>query len=147
MDFAASYHRAARQPRSHVALCAVTAEFDYIKAGWNGACCPFQVCAPLSPHLSWTFVMSYQDIDREIAHLEVVFNALSARDRFPLSYWHRRLHALNRSSMVPAQRQRVAHLEARLRSVGAQLDQLAGAARRGSRASPRKDRSAVRSAR
>nr|WP_233856879.1 hypothetical protein [Paraburkholderia sp. HD33-4] len=76
--------------------------------------------------------MSYQDIDKEIAHLEVVFNALSARDRFPLSYWHRRLLALNRSSMVPAQRQRVAHLEARLRSIGARLDQLADATRVGS---------------
>ncbi|MBC8730507.1 hypothetical protein [Paraburkholderia sp. UCT2] len=80
--------------------------------------------------------MSYQDIDKEIAHLEVVFNALSGRDRFPLSYWHRRLHALSRSSMVPAQRQRVAHLEARLRSVGARLDQLAGATRVGSGTSP-----------
>ncbi|WP_233805898.1 hypothetical protein [Paraburkholderia sp. HP33-1] len=71
--------------------------------------------------------MSYQDIDKEIAHLEVVFNALSARDRFPLSYWHRRLHALDRLSMVPAQLERVDRLEARLRSLGAQLDRLAGA--------------------
>jgi exonuclease VII large subunit len=68
--------------------------------------------------------MSYQDIDKEIAHLEAVFHALSPRDRFPLSYWQRRLHALNRSSMVPAQRQRVAHLEAKL---GARLEQLADA--------------------
>lgn len=81
--------------------------------------------------------MSYQDIDREIAHLAAVFNLLSARDRFPLSYWHRRLHALNRSSMVPAQRQRVAHLEATLRSVGARLDPLAGATRLTATASPR----------
>jgi hypothetical protein len=73
--------------------------------------------------------MSYQDIDKEIAHLEVVFHVISARDRFPLSYWHRRLHALSRSSMVPAQRQRVANLEAALRSVGARLDKLAGATR------------------
>ncbi|WP_373683006.1 hypothetical protein [Paraburkholderia sp. UYCP14C] len=89
----------------------------------------FYVRARAHPQLSFsrTFVMSYQDIDKEIAHLEVVFNALSARDRFPLSYWHRRLLALNRSSMVPAQRQRVAHLEARLRSIGARLDPLAGA--------------------
>jgi hypothetical protein len=81
--------------------------------------------------------MSYQDIDKEIAHLEAVFNFLSPRDRFPLSYWHRRLHALNRSSMVPAQRQRVAHLEATLRSVGARLDKLANTMRVTSAASPR----------
>ena len=81
--------------------------------------------------------MSYQDIDKEIAHLEAVFHVLSAHDRFPLSYWHRRLHALNRSSMVPAQRQRVAHLEATLRSVGARLDRLTSATRLTSTASPR----------
>jgi hypothetical protein len=81
--------------------------------------------------------MSYLDIDKEIAHLETVFNVLSGRDRFPLSYWHRRLHALNRSSMVPAQRQRVAHLERTLRSVGARLDQLADSTRLASAASPR----------
>ncbi|MBC8749142.1 MULTISPECIES: hypothetical protein [Paraburkholderia] len=80
--------------------------------------------------------MSYQHIDQEIAHLEVVFNALSARDRFPLSYWHRRLHALNRLSMVPAQRERIALLEARLRSVGARLDPLTGATRVGSSGTP-----------
>ncbi|APA87344.1 hypothetical protein BJG93_17665 [Paraburkholderia sprentiae WSM5005] len=80
--------------------------------------------------------MSYLNIDKEIAHLELVFNALSARDRFPLSYWHRRLHALSRSSMVPAQRARVALLEARLRSVGARLEQLTGATRVGSSGKP-----------
>lgn len=81
--------------------------------------------------------MSYQDIDKEIAHLEAVFNMLSPRDRLPLSYWHRRLHALNSSSMVPAQRQRVAHLEATLRSVGARLDKPAGATSLTCAASPR----------
>lgn len=62
--------------------------------------------------------MSYQDIDKEIAHLERVFGMISARDRFPLSYWHRRLRALHQASMMPAQRQRVARLEATLRSLG-----------------------------
>lgn len=62
--------------------------------------------------------MSYQDIDKEIAHLEVVFGLISAHDRFPLSYWHRRLRALHRSSMMPSQRARVARLEATLRSLG-----------------------------
>ncbi|EEA03373.1 conserved hypothetical protein [Burkholderia sp. H160] len=71
--------------------------------------------------------MNYQDIDKEIAHLKVVFNALSSRDGFPLSYWHRRLHALHHSPMMPAQRRRVAQLEAMLRSVAARLDRLAGA--------------------
>jgi|GEM_PF-3836795 len=72
--------------------------------------------------------MSYQDIDKEIAHLQVVFALISPRDRFPLSYWHRRLHALTRSSMMPAQRARVVKLEAMLRSVGARIDQVTGAA-------------------
>jgi hypothetical protein len=62
--------------------------------------------------------MSYQDIDKEIAHLELVFGKISTRDRFPLSYWHQRLLALLRSSMMPAQRQRVARLEATLRTLG-----------------------------
>jgi hypothetical protein len=73
--------------------------------------------------------MSYQDIDKEIAHLQLVFALISPRDRFPLSYWHRRLHALMRSSMMPTQRARVAHLEAMLRSVDARVDQVTGAAR------------------
>lgn len=62
--------------------------------------------------------MSYQDIDKEIAHLELVFGKISARDRFPLSYWHKRLHTLLRSAMMPAQRERIARLEAMLRSLG-----------------------------
>jgi hypothetical protein len=69
--------------------------------------------------------MSYQDIDKEIAHLQMVFALISPRDRFPLSYWHRRLHALTRSSMMPAQRARIVQLEAMLRSAGARIDQIA----------------------
>jgi hypothetical protein len=68
--------------------------------------------------------MSYQDIDKEIAHLQMVFALISPRDRFPLSYWHRRLHALTRSSMMPTQRARVAKLEAMLRSAGARIDEV-----------------------
>jgi hypothetical protein len=62
--------------------------------------------------------MSYHDIDKEIAHLEFVFGKISARDRFPLSYWHRRLLALHQLAMMPAQRERVARLEATLRTLG-----------------------------
>lgn len=62
--------------------------------------------------------MGYQDIDREIAHLEVVFGRISTRDRFPLSYWHRRLRVLHDASMMPSQRARVARLEATLRMLG-----------------------------
>jgi hypothetical protein len=80
--------------------------------------------------------MSYQDIDREIAHLEAVFRMLSPCDRFPLSYWQRRLHALSHASMVPAQRRRVALLEAKLRSLGARLDDPGGATRLASTARP-----------
>ena len=68
--------------------------------------------------------MSYQDIDREIAHLEVVFVLISTRDRFPLSYWYDRLRALYRSSLMPAQRVRVERLEATLRSLHAAEEQL-----------------------
>jgi hypothetical protein len=63
--------------------------------------------------------MGHQDLDREIAHLEVVFGLISTRDRFPLSYWHQRLRALPRESMLPSQRARVARLEATLRSLNA----------------------------
>ncbi|CAB3788466.1 hypothetical protein [Paraburkholderia fynbosensis] len=63
--------------------------------------------------------MGHQDIDKEIGHLEVVFGLISTRDRFPLSYWHQRLRALLRESMMPAQRARVARLEATLRSLSA----------------------------
>lgn len=80
--------------------------------------------------------MSYQDIDREIAHLEAVFHVLSPRDRFPLSYWQGRLQALSRASMVPAQRQRVALLEAKLRSLASRLENLSGATHLGLAASP-----------
>lgn len=64
--------------------------------------------------------MGYQDIDKEIAHLEVVFGFISTGERFPLSYWHQRLRALHRSSMVPTQHVRLARLEATLRSLAAQ---------------------------
>jgi hypothetical protein len=63
----------------------------------------------------WTHQMGHQDIDKEIAHLEVVFGLISTRDRFPLSYWHQRLRALHRESMMPSQRLRIARLEATLR--------------------------------
>lgn len=61
--------------------------------------------------------MSYHDIDKEIAHLEVVFGLISTRDRFPLSYWHERLCALHSASLMPAQRVRLARLEATLHSL------------------------------
>jgi len=61
--------------------------------------------------------MSYHDIDKEIAHLEVVFGLISTRDRFPLSYWHERLCTLHSTSLMPAQRARLARLEATLHSL------------------------------
>ncbi|WP_233835943.1 hypothetical protein [Paraburkholderia sp. ZP32-5] len=73
--------------------------------------------------------MSHQDIDKEIAHLQLVFALISPRDRFPLSYWHRRLHALTRSTMMPSQRARVVKLEAMLRSAAARIDQVTGITR------------------
>lgn len=67
--------------------------------------------------------MSIQSIDQEIAHLETVFGRISTPEcptlaSFPLSYWQQRLNDLDRSSMMPAQRARVARLEATLRSLG-----------------------------
>jgi hypothetical protein len=70
--------------------------------------------------------MSYHDIDKEIAHLEVVFGLISTQDRFPLSYWHQRLCTLHRASLMPAQRARIARLEATLRSLR-ESEQTAGA--------------------
>jgi hypothetical protein len=68
--------------------------------------------------------MSYQNVDKEIAHLEHVFRVISGRDRFPLSYWQKRLHALRIASMMPTQRQRVVRLEATLRLLAESWDGL-----------------------
>jgi len=59
--------------------------------------------------------MNHQEIDREIAHLERVFVAISNTDRIPLSYWHNRLRGLARPSLMPTQRARVARLAEILR--------------------------------
>ena len=61
--------------------------------------------------------MSYQDIDKEIAHLELVFGKISTNDRIPLSYWRNRLSMLPKTSLMPIQRARLARLEAALRSL------------------------------
>ena len=61
--------------------------------------------------------MSFQHLDKEIAHLERVFGLISANDRIPLSYWRQRLLMLPRTSLMPAQRARLARLEAVLRSL------------------------------
>ncbi|KFX66654.1 hypothetical protein [Paraburkholderia fungorum] len=61
--------------------------------------------------------MSFQHIDKEIAHLERVFGLISANDRIPLSYWRQRLLMLPRTSLMPAQRARLARLEAVLQSL------------------------------
>ncbi|MFL9949748.1 hypothetical protein PQR68_27510 [Paraburkholderia agricolaris] len=61
--------------------------------------------------------MSFQHLDKEIAHLERVFGLISANDRIPLSYWRQRLLMLPRTALMPAQRARLARLEAVLRSL------------------------------
>ncbi|MFM0014476.1 hypothetical protein PQR46_15215 [Paraburkholderia sediminicola] len=61
--------------------------------------------------------MSYQDIDKEIAHLELVFGLISTNDRIPLSYWRNRLGRFPKASLMPTQRARLARLEAALRSL------------------------------
>jgi hypothetical protein len=58
--------------------------------------------------------MSYQTLDNEIAHLERVFGRISVNDAIPLSYWDSRLRRLARAPLVPAQRARLARLEATL---------------------------------
>jgi len=58
--------------------------------------------------------MSYQNLDREIAHLELVFGRLSVNDSLPLSYWESRLRTLSGAPLMPAQRARVARLAATL---------------------------------
>jgi hypothetical protein len=61
--------------------------------------------------------MSYQDLDRDIAHLELVVGLISMTDRIPLSYWHARLRRLANSPLMPAQRARVERLESQLRAL------------------------------
>lgn len=61
--------------------------------------------------------MSYQDIDKEIAHLEHVFRLISANDRIPLSYWSQRLSRFPKTVLMPIQRARLARLEVALRSL------------------------------
>lgn len=61
--------------------------------------------------------MSYQDIDKEIAHLEFVFGVISPHDRIPLTYWRNRLRAFPKMLLMPKQRARLARLEAALRSL------------------------------
>ncbi|CAB3675161.1 hypothetical protein [Paraburkholderia rhynchosiae] len=58
--------------------------------------------------------MSYQNLDREIAHLELVFGRISVNDRIPLSYWQNRLDMLSSAALMPAQRARIVKLEATL---------------------------------
>ncbi|WP_236002000.1 hypothetical protein [Paraburkholderia elongata] len=61
--------------------------------------------------------MSYQDIDKEIAHLERVFGLISTNDRLPLSYWRNRLSMFPKTLLMPIQRARLARLKAALRSL------------------------------
>ncbi|WP_345814898.1 hypothetical protein AAGS40_21710 [Paraburkholderia sp. PREW-6R] len=61
--------------------------------------------------------MSYHDLDREIAHLELVFRQISTSDRIPLSYWRGRLRMLSCHSLMPAQRARIERLEAQLHAL------------------------------
>jgi hypothetical protein len=61
--------------------------------------------------------MNYQELDKEIAHLERVFGMISTNDRIPLSYWHNRLRNLPRPTLMPTQRERIARLEETLRSL------------------------------
>jgi hypothetical protein len=68
--------------------------------------------------------MSYQDLDKEIAHLELVFGQISANDRIPLSYWRNRLHKLPAAALMPSQRARLARLEAALHTLEQSAQQL-----------------------
>lgn len=61
--------------------------------------------------------MSYQDIDKEIAHLELVFELISTNDRIPLSYWHNRLSKFPKPWLMPTQCERLARLEAALHAL------------------------------
>jgi hypothetical protein len=87
-----------------------------VALAWNNACSPHFTSVE-QRHTFRKHQMGYQDIDREIAHLEVVFGLISKRESFPLAYWHQRLRALRDASMMPAQRVRVERLEATLRAV------------------------------
>ncbi|CAH2781258.1 MAG: hypothetical protein CPDRYMAC_1609 [uncultured Paraburkholderia sp.] len=68
-------------------------------------------------YTTWKTKMSYQDLDRDIAHLELVLGLISTTDRIPLSYWHGKLQRLANSQLMPAQRTRVERLESQLRAL------------------------------
>jgi hypothetical protein len=111
--------RRANLPTNHVALHRVERQAIRIRhSKWECNLLNVSGSTPARHFCLRKHQMSHQDIDKEIAHLERVFGMISARDRFPLSYWHKRLNALPRAAMMPAQRQRIARLEATLRALG-----------------------------
>jgi len=61
--------------------------------------------------------MNHHELEKELAHLEYVFGLISPADRIPLSYWRSRLDSLPASSLIPAQRSRLARLETALRAL------------------------------
>ena len=70
--------------------------------------------------------MSYQDLDKEIAHLERIFGLISTNDRIPLSYWRNRLRLLPKALLMPTQRARLARLDVALRSLEQSAQMLLG---------------------
>jgi hypothetical protein len=61
--------------------------------------------------------LDHRRLDREIEHLEYVFNRLYVPGPLPLSYWRDRLTKLRIARPVPAQRVRLIKLEQTLQAI------------------------------
>lgn len=56
--------------------------------------------------------MSYDEMERELRHLEFVLSHVTASDAVPtLDYWRSRLYSLRQAPTEPAQRDRLYRLE------------------------------------
>jgi collagenase-like PrtC family protease len=66
--------------------------------------------------------MSYDEMERELRHLEYVLSHTTSADTVPtLDYWRNRLHALRQETAEPAQRERLERLEEMLCSLEYQV--------------------------
>lgn len=62
--------------------------------------------------------MSYDEMERELRHLEYVLGHTTADDTVPtLDYWRNRLYLLRQEAIEPAQRERLDRLEQRICSL------------------------------
>jgi hypothetical protein len=56
--------------------------------------------------------MNHQLIESDLAHLERIVNRIAPGHGLSLSYWRRRVDSVLSMSLMPAQRKRIAHINA-----------------------------------